>query len=1186
MNKKTYWKDIRSSFSESKGRVISIASLMALGSFALVGLKVTTPNMQETGQHFFAEHKTADLAVISNYGLAKSDQDVLSSLKNKATVEYGYFKDVVIKDSSTAFRIFSKPKELSTYEIVEGRLPEKSSEIAISAAYQGKYKIGDSIEFTEKENANGQTVLKRKQFTITGFVNSSEILSRINLGRSTAGSGELQGYAVVTEDTFHSDVYMIARIAYNNLRDLNPYSQSYTDKLYTDKQDVKKLISNEPEKRLTEIKQTAQDKINAGNKKIQDAQQALIDGKSQLKDAKEKIADGEQQLQDGKQQLANGQMQLANAGTQLADGQTKLENSQIQLATAQEQLQTGKAQIAEKEGQLQTAASQLQTAKEQLELGQTQLQQANTEIASKESELQAGKTQLDTTASKLSSAKAKLDNTATSLEAQANQLAAERALLQTIQDENQRQAKEEELSQKEALLRQAQAQYQEKLQQYTSGQAAYQQKLAEFNQASQQLELAKASLAKKQTELNEKNSQYQAGLTQFENGTAALDTAKSTLAEKEALYQNGLANYQTGLASYNEKAAEYQTGQAQLENARAILTQKEKELAEAKATLAQKEKEYQEAKEKADPEIEKKRKELEEAQARVDALSTPTYEVLTRREVPGSEGYISYENNASVIQNVSNIFPVVLYFIAALVTFVTMGRFVEEERIKAGTFKALGYQNKDIIRKFVIYGLVTSMVGTLIGIIAGHTLLPSIIYHTYKAKIVLAPMELHFYPVKSLLAILLGLLSAVLPAYLVATKELGEKPAQLLLPKPPTAGSKIFLERVTPLWKRMSFTQKVTARNIFRYKQRMFMTIFGVCGSIALLFAGLGIRNSIADLNNRQFTDIIRYDMIVAQNTNATKQENEELDKLLKDSSIKENLPVHYETLYKTAGRNKDSQEITTLVIPNHEQKDFKDYIQLKNRTSGQTLSLDHNGIILSEKMADLAGVKVGDTLTVQDKDGKDIRLTVSGIAEMYMSHFIFMNETTYEKAFGKVPTNNAHLITLKNHSNKEVEEMATQFMDLSSVQGVVQNTTLKSQVETIVNSLNRVMGILIAVSVLLAIVVLFNLTNINVAERIRELSTIKVLGFYNKEVTLYIYRETIYLSMIGICLGFGLGFVLHSYMANIIPPDAVMFNPAVSWMIYAIPAAIVVIILTTLGYIVNRWLKKVNMLEALKSVE
>ncbi|KXT70991.1 FtsX-like permease family protein [Streptococcus cristatus] len=1186
MSEKTYWKDVKKAFSESKGRTVSIASLMALGSFALVGLKVTTPNMQETGQHFFAEHKTADLAVISNYGLDSSDQDLLASLQDKATVEYGYFKDVVIKDSPTAFRLFSKPKELSTYDIAEGRLPEKSDEIAISAAYQGRYKIGDTINFTEKENANGQTVLKRNQFTITGFVNSSEILSRVNMGRSTAGSGELQGYAVVTEDTFDSYVYMIARIAYKNLRDLNPYSQTYTDKLYAAKEDVKKLIVNEPEKRLAEIKRTAQDKIDDGNKQLQDAVQVLTDGQNQLQEAQKKITEGQQQLQDGQEQLADGQAQLDRAQSQLTDGQAKLEDSQSQLSIAQGQLQDGQAQILEKEAQLQETAKQLQTAKDQLEQGQTQFQQAGAEIASKETELQASKTQLDTVASELDSTKDKLDSTATTLETQASELATLRALLSTIQDEEQRKSQEKELSQKETVLSQAQSQYQEKLHQYTVGKTSYQQKLEEYNQASQQLEVAKATLAQKQAELREKSVQYQAGLSQYENGTAALDTAKKTLAEKEELYQNGTANYQEGLAIYQEKLADFQAGQVRLTDARTTLAQKETELAEAQKIFAQKEKEYQEAKEKAEPEIESKRKELKDAQERVDLLSAPTYQVFTRREVPGSEGYISYENNASVIQNVSNIFPVVLYFIAALVTFVTMGRFVEEERIKAGTFKALGYQDKDIIRKFVIYGLVTSMVGTLIGIIAGHTLLPNIIYNTYKSKIVLTPMELYFYPVKSFLAILLGLLSAVLPAYLVAKKELGEKPAQLLLPKPPTAGSKIFLERIRPLWKRMSFTQKVTARNIFRYKQRMLMTIFGVCGSIALLFAGLGIRSSIADLNNRQFTDIIRYDMIVAHNTNTTPKESEELDKLLKDSNVRESLQVHYETLHKTAGRNKDNQEITALVIQNKDQANFGDYIQLKDRKTGQELSLDQDGIILSEKIANLTGVKVGDTLTVQDKDGKDIQLTVSGIAEMYMSHFIFMNEEIYEKAFGKVATDNAHLITLTDHSNQAVADMATEFMDLESVQGVVQNTTLKSQVETIVNSLNRVMGILIAVSVLLAIVVLFNLTNINVAERIRELSTIKVLGFYNKEVTLYIYRETIYLSIVGILVGFGLGFAFHHYMASIIPPDTVMFNPAVSWSIYAVPAAIVVAILTTLGFIVNRWLKKVNMLEALKSVE
>ena len=515
-----------------------------------------------------------------------------------------------------------------------------------------------------------------------------------------------------------------------------------------------------------------------------------------------------------------------------------------------------------------------------------------------------------------------------------------------------------------------------------------------------------------------------------------------------------------------------------------------------------------------------------------------------------------------------------------------MGRFVEEERIKAGTFKALGYQNKDIIRKFLIYGFVTSMIGTAIGVATGHILLPSIIYNSFKEHILIEPIELHFYPFKTVLAIILALLSAVLPAFMVAKRELGEKPAQLLLPKPPTSGSKILLERISPLWKRMSFTQKVTARNIFRYKQRMFMTIFGVCGSIALLFAGLGIRSSIGDLNSRQFPNIIRYDMIVANKDNLNEQEKENLQQIINKKNVKEHLPIHYETLSKDVGSNNDSQDITTLVIQDKDKNTLQNYIKLNDRKSGQKLDLTDKGIIISEKLADLAGVSVGDYITVQNSQDKDIKLKVAGISEMYMGHFIFMNETTYKNAFGEKSNLNANIITLKNHSDKNVEKTASQFMKLDGVKGVVQNTTLKAQIKTIVNSLSRVMAVLIGVSILLALVVLFNLTNINVAERVRELSTIKVLGFFNKEVTLYIYRETIYLSIIGILVGFGLGLALHQYMVDVIPPENIMFNPGLSWFIYAVPTLVVIVILTGLGIFVNQHLKKVNMLEALKSVE
>ena len=396
--------------------------------------------------------------------------------------------------------------------------------------------------------------------------------------------------------------------------------------------------------------------------------------------------------------------------------------------------------------------------------------------------------------------------------------------------------------------------------------------------------------------------------------------------------------------------------------------------------------------------IEAKQKELEESQAMVDNLPAPSYQFYSRREIPGSEGYVAYESNINIIHDVSNIFPVALYFMAALVTFVTMGRFVEEERGKAGIFNALGYSSPRIIHKFVIYGLITSITGTTAGVITGHTLLPILIHNTYKSDLQLPAFELHFYLGLTLVAFLLGLLSAVLPAFAVAKKELWEKPSQLLLPKPPRAGAKIVLERITPLWKRLSFTEKVTMRNIFRYKQRMFMTLFGVAGSIALLFAGLGIRSSVSNLNQQQFEDIIHYDMIVAKQPNTSSALDEELTKLLDSKDVKEYLNVHFETLQKIAGSNKDAQEISTLVFNDRDDKLVDSYVSLHDRDRNKTLKLSNDGAIISEKMAKLLNLKVGDTITVQNSQDESVKIKIAGITEMYMGHFLFMNASYYQK--------------------------------------------------------------------------------------------------------------------------------------------------------------------------------------------
>ena len=535
-----------------------------------------------------------------------------------------------------------------------------------------------------------------------------------------------------------------------------------------------------------------------------------------------------------------------------------------------------------------------------------------------------------------------------------------------------------------------------------------------------------------------------------------------------------------------------------------------------------------------------------------------------------------------IVAKLADIFPIFLYFVAALVTFSTMGRMVDEERTNSGTLKALGYGNADVMLKFTVYGFAASTLGTCIGVLAGHTLLPLIVAHAYSAGFTMPDIMLKFHPWITMAAFALAWISAVVPAWLAASKELREKPASLLLPKPPAKGSKILLEHFPPLWNRLNFTHKVTARNIFRYKTRMFMTIFGVCGAVSLLTAGLAVQSSIGQIGNRQFEELIHYDLIVAEESDTNSAQRKEIATTLKGKTVQSSTAVRYEELSKTAGKENDKQSITLLATD--DAYNFNEYLTLRDRKTHQPQILVNNGAVISERLAEMLNVSVGDTFTVNDENGAQRTIKVAGISEMYIGHFIFMNAQCYEHVFGDQYSTNAYMVRLKDHSNANTERQGAKFMKLAAVRGVVQNTTQKNMVSTIVGSLNQIMEVLILVAVLLAVVILYNLTNLNVSERIRELSTIKVLGFHTSETTMYIYRETILLSLLGILAGYGFGEWLHRYIITEVPPDEVMFDPAISWIALAAPAIVVAVVLAVLGWIVYRQLETVDMLEALKS--
>jgi ABC superfamily ATP binding cassette transporter, membrane protein len=880
---------------------------MMLGSLALVGLKVTPPNMTRTANRYMSQQKMMDLEVLGDLGLDKADQKELKELKN-TQVEFSYLTDVTVKGKKGAVRLFSKPSEISLFRLTSGRLPQKENEIALASHWAKRYKIGESISFEEKSGA--PSILTKHQFTIVGFVNSSDLWSEKDLGTATSGSGSLTAYGVVSKDIFDTEVYSLARLRFKDLEKVDPFTSTYQKRLEDHQQDLEKQLKDNGEQRYQRLKAVASQEIQKGEK------------------------------------------------------------------------------------ELVSAKSKIGTAKEEILHAQSQLKQ-------------------------------------------------ERASLEKL-----------------------------------SG-------------------LLPPKLLVK--------------------SRAQLDQAQEQVDQRVADLKNG------------------------------------------------------------ERELSKKEEELDQAKLDLEKLVQPSYHIYDRKTMPGGQGYLMYSNASASIAAVGNIFPVVLYAVAAMVTFTTMTRFVDEERGNAGIFKALGYRTNDILAKFVIYGFVAGTLGTIIGTLLGHYYLSGVMSKIITQGMVVGKSKTYFYWNYSLLALGLSLISSVLPAYLVARKELKEEASVLLLPKPPVSGSKILLENLRFIWKRLSFTQKVTARNIFRYKQRMVMTIFGVAGSVALLFAGLGIQSSVSGVSGRQFDQIFKYEIILANKSNASPKEQKALKKRLHQSDIQD-LEAIYIKAFEASYKGTRGKQTLTLMVTDRET--FAPFVDLRSEDDHAKLTLT-KGAVITSKLAQLAKVKVGDVLLL---DGHKIK--VAGIAENYVGHYIYMDNTTYQSVFGTIPSSNSYLLALKDSSKESIQSVSESLMGLAAVRGVTQNASLISLFNSVAQSLNNTMMILVVVSILLAIVILYNLTNINVAERIRELSTIKVLGFHNKEVTLYIYRETILLSMVGIATGLLGGFYLHRFLIAMVAPDSILFYPKVRLSVYFYPVLGVTTILALLGVFVNHHLRKVDMLEALKSVE
>lgn len=623
-------------------------------------------------------------------------------------------------------------------------------------------------------------------------------------------------------------------------------------------------------------------------------------------------------------------------------------------------------------------------------------------------------------------------------------------------------------------------------------------------------------------------------------------------------------------------------GEAELAKGRAELEAAEHQLAQAAGQLTEEQRQAQAgAGSEAAEQLEAAREELAEGEAQLAALTLPKIYVTDRNANPG---YAEYKDNADRLSAIASVFPVFFFLIAALVSLTTMTRMVEEHRLQIGTLKALGYGNRDIMAKFLVYGTLASLAGAAVGLAVGFTLLPAIIFDAYSSLYNLPDLIKSFYPSYSIISIIVALVCTTLTAWFAARVELRGNAAVLMRPKAPKSGQRILLERITFVWKRLSFVQKVTARNLFRYKQRMFMTVFGVAGCTALILTGFGLKDSIGSIAPKQFGVIMKYDALVALQTDATAEAQQSYEQLISgEPAITGTLDVAQETM--TARASGVNDQDVYLFVPEAADS-LSDYVSLQDRSTGEARKLTDEGVIISEKLAKLYGLKAGDTLTLADSKNEPFGLLVTGITENYVMHYAYMTPAYYTSVFGKEPVFNTSLLNYNAPDSAWEEQFGERLTANGRVAAVSFSSSVGTAFDDTMKSMDVVTLVLIVSAAALAFVVLYNLTNINVSERIRELSTIKVLGFYDNEVTMYIYRENILLTLLGIAAGSGLGIVLHSFVLQTAELDATMFAPVIEWPSYIYAAVLTMLFSGIVMAFMHIKLKRIHMIEALKSVE
>ena len=1209
MKKNVLRKDFIIEIKKTMGRFVSIFFIVALGVAFYSGIRASEPSMRITADQYFDDSELMDLKVMGTMGLTKADIKAIGKVSGIEAVEGGYSKDVLcpVGDNEKVVHMLSMQKNFNQVSVVEGRLPEKAGECLVDEDFLSytDLKVGDTVTFHSGDGEALTDSLVTDTYKIVGIGNSPLYIS-FGRGSSTIGTGEISGFVVVDKASFDMDVYAEAYVKVSGAEEKTAFTDEYNNLSDAAKEAVSAIEEERCAVRKQEIVDEANEKLADSEKTVNEKSQELEDAKKELESGKSKAAEelekAKQQLTDGEAELASAKQQIADGETQLADAKAQLNDKQAQLDSVEAQYESGKAQLDQKEQELADAEqvylinyskympiitagkeqipagkSQIADGKKRLDEGLAPLNQLKDGLAGIEdgisqcdSEIAGLKTQLDGMDSEVYQKYVNIPKENRNKEEQAyvekwENLNTKLAGMQErkTQLENTKQEKlnqagfatEADLEAQITSLTKQKADLDAKEKALLQQEQTLVAQEEELLSAGRQITDGKSQIAAARSQLDSTKSQITDGKAQIQSAWALLNEKEGTLNASKAQLASGEQELADGRSEYEQAAKE---AEDRITDGQVKITDGEKQLADAKQKIA-------------------------DAKAEIKKIENPKWYVQTREDALTE--YQGYGDNADRMRSIGKVFPVLFFLVAALISLTTMTRMVEEQRVQIGTMKALGYGKAAIAGKYIGYALIATLGGSIFGVLVGEKILPFIIIYAYMIlykhlPAILVPYHMSYALQASGIAVACTLIATIASCY----KELAAEPAELMRPAAPKQGKRILLERIGIIWKHLNFTWKSTVRNLIRYKKRFFMTIFGIGGCMALMVVGFGLKDCIYEIVSLQYEKVQFYDAATYMSDDISEENRQQLhDYLDQNADIKETIEAR---MQKTDVKSASGKKTLYLMVPSDNEK-IEDFLSFHSRTNkDEVYSLKKDEVILTEKMASLLNVKVGDELTIEDENRGDQTVTVGAICENYMSHYLYLSPEKYEELYGVPAEYNTIIYSVKDGKDDQIEKIGTKLLSMDGVLNVSYTSSIEGRLDDMLRSLNLVIVVLIVSAGMLAFVVLYNLNNINITERQRELATLKVLGFYDGEVASYVYRENILLTIIGSVVGMVLGNLLHRYIILTVEVEEAMFGRQIHWQSYLYSFLFTVAFSLFVNWVMFYKLKKIDMVESLKSVE